>query len=165
MRMPAAVLAIALAGAASAESIHALHAKDAGADFNELRAHVEELAALAEEHVAEVGLAQALEDFRSPPWRRVANGLHVWGVDRDGVSFFDAGHPEMEGVDMSEMSDIDGRSWFRLAWASAGGRGDEIFMIVFPHPETYQAARSLGRCFALDDDRRALCSGGFVDSE
>lgn len=150
----------AAAGSPTALEIGNADAKD---DMIQLEQHVRNLRSLAQAHVADVGLAQALNDFKSHPWKRDANGLHVWGVTLSGMSWFDAGHPEIVGLDVSAMSDLEGRLWADLATLSALGSGDLIFRIVFPHPRTQQAATGLHGCFLLEDKERVLCAGGFED--
>lgn len=166
MRNPTLALCLLAASAAVAEeAVERIYAAAAGADLEALRTHVEALSELAEARLARGDVEQALREFREAPWRRTANGLHLWGVTEDGLSWFDAGHPELEGLNTSEMTDIEGRSWARLAWDSATGAGASTFMIVFPHPESQRPARGLHRCFLLADDQRALCAGGFEDHD
>jgi len=151
--------------AAHEPEIDSLATRSAATDLATLREDVEALADLAEAHVWDVGLRQALVDFRTAPWRRDANALHVWGVTRAGVSWFDAGHPEVVGLDVSFMTDLEGRPWARLAVESADRTGESVFRLSYPHPETGRAAPSLHRCFALADGQRVLCAGAFVDRE
>ena len=40
-------------------------------------------------------LAKAPDDFKKKPWKRNANGLHVWGVTVSGMSWYDVGHPDL----------------------------------------------------------------------
>ncbi|MEM7525005.1 MAG: hypothetical protein AAF360_14865, partial [Pseudomonadota bacterium] len=143
------------------ESIDELHAASAGADLSIIRQHISVLATLSSNHIEAVGLEAALENFMVDPWRRDANGLHLWGVTESGVSWFDAGHPELVGLDVSEMSDIEGRNWSRLAWWSGARQGETAFMTVFPHPTTKRAVRSLHTCYLVGAEDRVLCAGGF----
>lgn len=142
----------------------ALAGRTAGSDLERVRGDVVELANLARRHIDEAGLDTALKDFLSPPWTREANGLHLWGVTTDGVSWFDTGHPELVGIDVSNITDIEGRFWTQLAEASARGTGDEVFLLLFPHPRTARSAAGYHTCFMLDDDKRILCAGAFEDA-
>ena len=149
--------------AASAATLDQIAEADAGADLALLETHVRDLLKLVRGHVAAVGLEQALKDFEDYPWKREANALHVWGITTSGVSWFDAGHPELVGLDASNMSDLEGRIWAEDAVRSALGKGDEVFIVVFPHPTTHQAATGLQSCFMLEDGQRTLCTGAFAD--
>lgn len=142
----------------------ALAGRAAGSDLERVRGDVVELADLARRHIDEAGLDAALKDFLSPPWTREANGLHLWGVTTDGVSWFDTGHPELVGIDVSNITDIEGRFWTQLAEASASGTGDKVFLLLFPHPRTARSAAGYHTCFMLDDDERILCAGAFEDA-
>jgi hypothetical protein len=169
MRMTSAILMIILAALANApahaDSIKTLHETTAGNNIGMLRSHVEEMARLAKAEIEAKGADAAMKSFRSPPWRRDANGLHLWGVTTEGLSWFDAGHPELEGLDVSEMSDMHGRNWAQLAVSSADGTGDKTFEITFPHPTRKTAARGLHNCFFIKDSDRILCAGAFLDGE
>ena len=154
-----------LAGTPAHAGIDALQAGAAGTDGAAVRGDVQALAELARKHLRTVGLRQALEDFRSRPWQRDANALHLWGVTRSGMHWFDAGHPEIIGLDVSEMADIEGRVWFDMAIASAEGTGEAVFELLFPHPRHGRAARNLNRCFLLEDGERVLCAGAYVDNK
>ncbi|MEM8752233.1 MAG: hypothetical protein AAGF90_04585 [Pseudomonadota bacterium] len=145
------------------DALYELHMSAAGDDLAVVRDHVKTLAHLSAAHVEEVGLDRAVEDFMKDPWRRDANGLHIWGVTRDGVSWFDAGHPELVGLDVSEMSDIEGRNWSRLAWTSGAGDGEDVFQLIFPHPMTSRAVRGLHTCYLVGEGDRVLCAGAFED--
>lgn len=142
----------------------ALHARSAGADLDLLRAQVVELAELARRHIETAGLETALEDFRSPPWLREANGLHLWGVTTAGVSWFDTGHPDLIGIDASNITDIEGRFWTQLAVASALDMGEKVFLLLFPHPRTQKSAIGFHTCFMLEDGERVLCAGAYEDA-
>ncbi|WP_249689684.1 hypothetical protein [Stappia sp. WLB 29] len=142
----------------------ALAGQAAGSDLERVRGDVVELADLARRHIDEAGLDAALKDFQSPPWLREANGLHLWGVTTAGVSWFDTGHPELVGIDVSNITDIEGRFWTQLAEASARGTGDKVFLLLFPHPRTARSAVGYHTCFMLDDDERILCAGAFEDA-
>ena len=157
-------LAVSAPGAPAAETIDDLYARESGSDFEELQKDVVRLATLAREHIDAVGLAKALDDFKKKPWKRKANGLHVWGVTVSGMSWYDVGHPDLVGIDVSNITDIEGRYWTRLARASADGSGAKVFSLLFPHPETGLSARSLHTCFLLKDGQRILCAGGFEDA-
>lgn len=146
-----------------AAEVAALHAERAEDDREAIREQIGRLAALARRRIAEVGLEAALGEFMADPWRRDANGLHLWGVTRTGVSWFDAGHPELVGLDVSEMSDIEGRNWSRLAWESGAGTGARVFDILFPHPMTQRSTRGLHECWLVGAGDRVLCAGGFAD--
>ncbi len=152
----------AMAGAATIEELHEM---SAGNDVTQLTEHVRLLAQLAKTEIDAHGIEAVEDKFRETPWRRVANGLHLWGVTTRGVAWFDAGHPELEGLDVSEMSDLHGRSWSALAVASADGTGAEVFEITFPHPILKRAARGLHNCFRIRESDRVLCAGAFLDSE
>jgi hypothetical protein len=158
-----ALLACSAAPAHAGADVRELHQRAAGADLGQLRADVEELADLARTHIAAIGLRQAVLDFSGAPWKRHANGLHLWGVTRSGMSWFDAGHPDIVGLDVAGMTDIEGRNWWRLAIASAEGSGEAVFKILFPHPESGRAAAGFHTCFLLDDQQRVLCAGAFED--
>jgi hypothetical protein len=142
----------------------ALAGRAAGADLDLVRGDVVELADLARRHIDEAGLETALKDFLSAPWKRPANGLHLWGVTTDGVSWFDTGHPELIGIDVSNITDIEGRFWTQLAEASARGTGDKVFLLLFPHPRTARSAVGYHTCFMLGDGERILCAGAFEDA-
>jgi hypothetical protein len=157
-------LAVSAPGAPAAETIEDLHASVSGSDLAELQKDVVRLATLARRHIDAVGLAEALDDFRQKPWKRKANGLHVWGVTVSGMSWYDVGHPDLVGIDVSNITDIEGRYWARLAKASANGSGEKVFSLLFPHPETGLSARGLHTCFLLKDGQRILCAGGFEDA-
>jgi hypothetical protein len=159
-----AALVVSAPGAPAAETIENLHASDSGSDLKELQKDVVRLATLARKHVGSVGLAEALGDFRNKPWKRKANGLHVWGVTVSGMSWYDVGHPDLVGIDVSNITDIEGRYWARLAKGSATGSGEKVFSLLFPHPETGLSARGLHTCFLLKDGQRILCAGGFEDA-
>jgi len=154
-----------LAPSTVAPTIAELHARSAGADLDRLREDVLALADLAEAHIADAGLVPALDAFEAVPWKRQANGLHIWGVTTGGISWYDVGHPDLVGIDVSNITDIEGRHWARLARASAQGTGEKVFGLVFPHPETNRSAQGLHTCFMLTDGERILCAGGFVDEE
>lgn len=160
LRLAVAVASV-LASSTYAGGVDQLHARDAGADIALVAQDVAELRELAQRHLETVGLAQAILDFSAAPWKRQANGLHIWGVTRSGISWFDAGHPELVGLDVSQMSDLDGRMWASLAVQSAadGAR----FELLFPHPTTGRAATGVHSCFLLDDAQRVLCAGAFED--
>ncbi len=153
------------AQAGLSDEIAALHRERAGADMGVIRDHIGRLAVLARRRIAEIGLDQALDEFMKDPWRRTANGLHLWGVTRAGVSWFDAGHPELVGLDVSEMSDIEGRNWSRLAWESGAGTGARVFEILFPHPITLHSMHGLHECWLVGAGDRVLCAGAFEDSD
>jgi hypothetical protein len=163
------VLAVMLAGLASvaarANTIEALYQSSAGNDMGKLRQQVEELAQLAKAEIDAHGIEAAKTVFRNAPWRRHANGLHLWGVSSTGIAWFDAGHPELERLVVSEMSDLNGLSWPQLALASANGSGEKTFEITFPHPVLKRAAKSLHQCFPIKDSDRVLCAGAYMDSE
>ncbi|MCA1297141.1 hypothetical protein [Stappia indica] len=143
--------------------VTSLHARAAGSDLEALQRDVTGLAALARRHVRAVGLEAALADFGTAPWKRKANGLHLWGVTTDGLSWFDAGHPDMVGTNVNNITDIEGRFWAALAKQSADGTGETVFSLLFLHPETGRSARGLHTCFFLDDGKRILCAGAFQD--
>jgi hypothetical protein len=157
-----AMLAAAVAANTTVEQIYKV---GAGGNIDLLKEHVQQLAELAQVEIDEKGLEPSVTSFRQAPWRRKANGLHLWGVTTDGVAWFDAGHPELEGLVVSEMSDLHGRSWPQLAVASADGSGAKVFEITFPHPEEKRAARGFHQCFMVKDTNRVLCAGGFLDDE
>lgn len=161
---PTAIAATLLfATVAIASSPEDLVNQSAGDDMDVLQHHVESLSEMAEEHISAVGLAQAIVDFQDAPWLREANGLHLWGSNSTGVHWFDAGHPEVVGLNVAAMSDLEGRNWWELALAAATGEGERTFMLVFPHPQTQRAARGLHSCFMLEDEQRFLCAGAFED--
>ena len=163
------LLAVMLAGLASvgarASTIETLYQSSAGTDMGKLKQQVEELATLAKAEIDAHGLEAAKTVFRNPPWRRDANGLHLWGVSSTGVAWFHAGHPELERLVVSEMSDLNGLSWSQLALASANRSGEKTFEITFPHPVLKRAAKSLHQCFPIKNSDRVLCAGAYVDSE
>lgn len=166
MRLAFVVLAIIFASPTPAISgLLDLHGRSAGTDIERIAEDVRELAALAEAHIDEVGLGKAVRDFQEEPWIREANGLHLWGVTVGGTHWFDAGHPEFVGLQVSEMSDIEGRYWAKMVIDSATGTGPKLFEILFPHPRSGKAARGFHQCFMLDDGQRALCAGAFQDIE
>lgn len=140
-----------------------IYARSSGTDLNKIGQDVSELAALAEMHIENVGLGNAIGDFQKAPWIREANGLHLWGVTVTGTHWFDAGHPEFVGLKVNEMSDIRGRYWAKMVIDSATGTGPKVFEILFPHPRSGKAARGLHQCFMLADGQRALCAGAFQD--
>ncbi len=161
-----AILFASLAStAANAGTVEKLYQTSAGHDLVKLRAQVEEMAHLAKAEVEAHGVDEATKAFRKSPWHRAANGLHIWGVTTQGISWFDAGHPELEGLNVSEMSDMHGRNWAQLALASADGSGDKTFEITFPHPTLKTAARGLHNCFKVKSSDRVLCAGAFLDGE
>jgi hypothetical protein len=161
----AALAALLLCGAApAAAGVTNLFERCAGSDLGRVRSDVEELAGLARQHIAAVGLRQAMQDFAGAPWKRHANGLHLWGVTRSGMSWFDAGHPDLVGLDVSGMTDIEGRNWWQLAIDSAQATGAVTFKLLFPHPESGRAAAGFHTCFLLDDQQRVLCAGAFADT-
>lgn len=143
--------------------IDELQAGSSGADVVAVRADVEALADLAQRHLQTVGVKQALQDFLGAPWHRNANALHLWGVTTRGMHWFDVGHPEIIGLDVSQMADIEGRLWFDLAIASASGDGPATFEMHFPHPNHGRAALNINHCFFLEDRERVLCAGGYED--
>ena len=156
----AALLLLALHPLPVGEAVRVLHERPAARTPEALERDVDARAILAERRLAAGDLATALEAFEAPPWRREANALHLWGVNTRGVSWFDAGHPAVVGLDVSEMTDLEGRNWWEMALASARGAGP--FSLLFPHPRSGHAARSIHRCFALADGQRVLCAGGFL---
>ncbi|WP_428696797.1 hypothetical protein [Stappia sp.] len=161
----AAIQAGAVPGArADTGGIETVHARSAGPDLDAVRRDVGDLAVLAQKHIGEAGLRQALKDFSGAPWVRDANGLHLWGVTVSGVSWFDTGHPELVGIDVSNITDIEGRFWAKLAVQSALGTGDKVFLLLFPHPKTGKSAVGFHSCFALEDGERVLCAGAFEDA-
>ncbi len=147
----------------AAASILELHARIAGSDVARIQADVNELATLSENHIRAVGLHAALRDFMAPPWSRRSNGLHLWCITINGTSWFDAGHPDLVGLEVAGMADLEGRIWPDLALASAKGSGPAMFELLYPHPGSGQAARSFHRCFMLEDGLRLLCAGAFQD--
>ena len=159
----AALVACVAVSAGAAPAVDDLFGHAAGDDLGAVQSDVEALALLAREHILAVGMRQALLDFAAPPWKRRANGLHLWGVTRSGMSWFDAGHPDLVGLDVSGMTDIEGRNWWQLALSSAERSGEVSFKLLFPHPESGRAAEGLHTCFALDDQQRILCAGAFED--
>lgn len=162
--LPVAALADGNPQETTLDAAAALATRAAGADLELVRGDVVELADLARRHIDEAGLDAALKDFQSPPWLREANGLHLWGVTTKGVSWFDTGHPELVGIDVSNITDIEGRFWTQLAEASARGTGDKVFLLLFPHPKTARSAVGYHTCFMLEDDERILCAGAFEDA-
>jgi hypothetical protein len=140
-----------------------IYGRSAGDNLVQVGQDVHELAAAAEAHIDNVGLGAAIRDFQEDPWVREANGLHVWGVTVKGVSWFDAGHPELVGLQVNDMSDIEGRHWAEMAIDSATGAGPKTFEILYPHPRSGKAARGLHQCFMLKDGQRVLCAGAFQD--
>jgi hypothetical protein len=162
-------LALLLAGTTCATAyagpLEELHSAPGAKDLDALRVHVGKLAELAKAEVAAKGVEPAIRAFRSPPWKREANGLHMWGVTREGISWFDAGHPELEGLNVSEMSDMQGRNWSRLALESADGSGAKDFELIFPHPTRKNAAKGVHSCFQVEKSERVLCAGAFLDGE
>jgi hypothetical protein len=169
MNIRKTVLTVMLAGLASvaarADTLETLYQSSAGNDMGKLRQQVEVLAQLAKAEIDVQGIEAAKTAFRNAPWRRDANGLHLWGVTHAGVAWFDAGHPELERLVVSEMSDLNGLSWPQLALASADGSGEKTFEIIFPHPVLKRAAKSLHQCFPIKDSDRVLCAGAFLDNE
>jgi hypothetical protein len=159
----AAVAACVVAPGGAVGDVAHLFERAAGSDLSRVESDVEELAGLARAHLEAVGLGQAMVDFAAPPWRRHANGLHLWGVTRSGMSWFDAGHPDVVGLDVSGMTDIEGRNWWQLAIGSAEGSGAATFKLLFPHPESGRAALGMHTCFPLEDRQRVLCAGAFQD--
>lgn len=160
-----ATLMVLLPPASANASIAGLYQRSAGSDLAQVGSNVTELADLAQKHIAEAGLGKAMLDFAAAPWRRHANGLHLWGVTISGMSWFDAGHPDLVGLDVSGMTDIEGRNWWQLAVDSANGSGAATFEILYPHPDTGRAARGLHTCFMLEDRQRVLCAGAFEDPD
>lgn len=158
----AAFLALAEPSAAFAGVLD-IFGRDSGADLEGIGRDVSDLAVLAEAHIDNVGLGNAVRDFQERPWIREANGLHLWGVTVTGTHWFDAGHPEFVGLQVNEMSDIQGRHWAKMAIDSATGEGPKIFEILFPHPKSGKAARGLHQCFMLADEQRVLCAGAYQD--
>ncbi|SDU07749.1 hypothetical protein [Stappia sp. ES.058] len=156
-------LVISAQGSPKSGAIENLHARTAGLNSEALRRDVVELARLARRHVETEGLVVALDEFKRKPWKRQANGLHIWGVTMSGLSWYDVGHPDLVGIDVRNITDIEGRYWARLARESAEGSGARVFSLLFPHPETELSARSLHTCFLLKDGQRILCAGGFED--
>jgi len=150
---------------ARAMTLAELAEADAKDDLVVLETHVTGLLELAYAHVEEVGLAKALADFDNAPWRRDANALHVWGVTLSGVHWYDAGHPELVGLNVTQMSDLEGVRWAELAVEAATGAGDPVFRIVYPHPSSLRAATGLQSCVLLKDGERALCTGAFEDPQ
>lgn len=140
-----------------------LQSRSAGTDIDLIGQDVNELAALARNHIDEVGLGTAVRDFQDDPWKHEANGLHLWGVTVTGTHWFDAGHSEFAGLQVNEMSGIQGRHWAKMAIDSATGDGPKRFEILFPHPKSGKAARGFHECFMLDDGQRTLCAGAYQD--
>jgi hypothetical protein len=161
--LPLGLAALLWLTAPAMASILELQSRSAGADLERIRADVDELVSLSRQHIEAVGLDVALRDFMRAPWARSANGLHLWGVTVDGISWFDAGHPDLVGLSVAGMADLEGRIWQALALASANGTGAVFFELLYPHPTTGQAARGLHRCFLLKDRQRVLCGGAFQD--
>ncbi|MEZ5930945.1 MAG: hypothetical protein R3F54_03170 [Alphaproteobacteria bacterium] len=126
---------------AAMSSVLDIYNRFAGEDLARVRQDVHELAAAAEADIDNVGLGNAIVDFQKEPWRRKANGLHIWGVKVDGMSWFDAGHPELVGLQVGEMRDIEGRHWADMAIQSTTGTGPRTFEILYPHPRSGKAAR------------------------
>ncbi|MEM7042056.1 MAG: hypothetical protein AAF543_04515 [Pseudomonadota bacterium] len=160
-----ACLLILAAPAVAFSGVFDIYGRSAGTDVEQIGRDVSELAALAEAHIDNVGLGNAVRDFQKDPWIREANGLHLWGVTITGTHWFDAGHPEFVGLQVNEMSDIEGRHWAKMAIDSATGDGPKRFEILFPHPRSGKAARGFHECFMLSDGQRALCAGAFQDIE
>lgn len=160
----ALLVIFAMPGAAVAGLLD-LHSRSAGTNVDQIGKDVDELASLAKAHIDSVGLGTAMRDFQDNPWHREANGLHLWGVTVTGTHWFDAGHPEFVGLQVAEMSDIQGRYWAKMAVESATGEGPELFELLFPHPKSGKASRGFHQCFMLDDDQRVLCAGAFQDIE
>lgn len=168
MRLVTTLIVAALLTASSTQafsSVLDIYKRSAGTDIEKIGQDVRDLSTLAAAHIDEVGLGVAIRDFQTKPWIREANGLHLWGVTVDGVHWFDAGHPEFVGLQVSEMSDILGRRWASTIIASATGTGPKRFEILFPHPQSGKAARGFHECFMLEDGQRALCAGAFQDIE
>jgi hypothetical protein len=159
------LLAGTMAATAYASPVNDIHADPAGKDIDKLRLQVQRLADLAKAEIVASGVDAATKAFREAPWKRDANGLHLWGITTQGISWFDAGHPELEGLNVSEMSDLQGRNWSQLALNSANGSGQKIFEITFPHPTLKSAARGVHSCFQLERSERVLCAGAFLDGE
>lgn len=164
-RFLALLLAGMTAATAHASPVNDIYADSAGKDLDKLRLQVQWLAELAKAEIAASGVDAATKVFRAKPWKREANGLHLWGITREGISWFDAGHPELEGLNVSEMSDLQGRNWSQLALNSANGTGEKTFEIIFPHPTLKSAARGVHHCFQVEQSERVLCAGAFLDGE
>lgn len=164
-RLLALVVAGMMTGAAHASPVEEIYAQPAGRDMEKLRSQVQRLAELAKAEISASGVDTAIRAFRNPPWKREANGLHLWGVTQQGISWFDAGHPELEGLNVSEMSDLQGRNWAQLALNSANGSGEKTFEIIFPHPTLKSGARGVHYCFQVERSDRVLCAGAFQDGE
>jgi hypothetical protein len=166
LRFPIFCLLILLAMTTGAMSgVLDIYGRSAGRDLAMIERDVHELATAAEAHIENVGLGNAIMDFQKDPWVRSANGLHIWGVTVKGMSWFDVGHPELVGLQVTDMSDIEGRHWARMAADSATGAGPRVFEILYPHPRSGKAARGLHQCFMLADEQRVLCAGAFQDIE
>ncbi len=166
LRMVFTALALCLTAPVTASSgVLDVYGRSSGTDLEMIGRDVNELATLAEAHIENVGLGNAIRDFRKDPWMRPANALHLWGVTVDGMHWFDAGHPEFVGLEVIEMGDIEGRHWARMAIDAASGTGPRMFEILFPHPSSGRAARNLNQCFMLEDGRRLLCASAFEDVE
>lgn len=165
LKLPFVAALVLFATDAPALSLGELATADAKDDLAVLETHVTGLLELARAHVDAVGLAQALADFDHPPWRRDANALHVWGLTLSGVHWYDAGHPELVGLNVTQMSDLEGVRWAELAVEAATGIGEPVFRIVYPHPSTHRAATGLQSCVLLTDGERALCTGAFEDPQ
>ena len=164
MRMISFAFLLMLAAPAAAISgVLDVYTQSGGADREKIGRDVGELATLAKAHIDNVGLGTAMRDFQKGPWVREANGLHLWGVTVSGTHWFDAGHPEFVGLQVNEMSDIEGRYWARMAIDSATGEGERRFELLFPHPRSGKAARNIIQCFMLEDGERVLCASGFED--
>jgi hypothetical protein len=169
MALRTTILAVMLAVLANApchaSTIDALYKTTAGSDVAKLRQQVAELARLVEAEIEAQGVDAAITAFRQPPWRRQANGFHIWGVTRTGVDWFDTAFPEFEGLVVSDMSDLNGRNAYKLALASADGSGEKAFETHFLHPVLKTAAKGVEQCFPLKDGRRIVCAGAFLDNE
>lgn len=161
-----AVILAALAGTVvRAGTLDELNRTAAAHDMAELRQQVEEFARLVNAEVGAQGVEAATEAFRTPLWRRQANGFHIWGVTTTGTDWLDTSYPEFENLVISEMSDLNGRYFAELALASAYGSGEKTFEVTFPHPSLKIVARGLEQCFPIKDSDRVLCAGAFLDSE
>lgn len=145
-----------------ASNIEELNLKTAGDDLKLLEQHSRTLLDLAFEHIDEVGLDTALENFRQAPWKREGNLLHIWGITDAKVDWYDAGHTEYEGVSFDGVPDLNGDLFADTVLANAQKPGIPATSLYFPHPRTATPANGYIICKFLKDDKY-ICTGGFED--
>jgi signal transduction histidine kinase len=124
------------------------------------RAFVVDLVGSAVREVEKRGTA-ALELFRDPRERFVANEAYLFVMDMNGVELFNAAFPELEGRDLYEMTDTRGKRMVVEMIEVARRRGSGWVDYMWPKPgENVATQKSTYVSRAILGDRPVIVACG-----